>query len=316
MLALFPMASTIKSLRLLADPIRIRLLILLVDNELSVAELQEILGMGQSRISSHLSQLKAGGLVQVRRSGKRMLYSGCAPEKDGGRLLAEILEVGRQEIAAVHSDSDGLELILRKRTDHSRAYFDQLAGKFGRAYCPGRSWQGLAETLLKLMPPLVIADLGSGEGTFSLLLAQKAHRVIAVDNSEKMIAFASAVAKEHGAGNLEFRLGDIEAPPIADEDVDVAFFSQALHHATRPQKAIEEACRILKPGGRIVILDLLKHTYEQARDLYADVWLGFSEVEVLGFLKKSGFTNIEVSVVHKEEQHPYFQTLLAIGEKS
>lgn len=309
------MSSTINSLRLLADPTRIRLLILLVENELSVAELQEILGMGQSRISTHLSQLKTGGLVKVRRSGKRMLYSGVQLKDAAGRLLVDVLKVGGTEIPEVATDSDGLELILRKRKDRSRAYFDELAGKFGRSYCPGRSWKGLAETLLKLMPPLVIADLGSGEGTFSLLLAQKAERVIAIDNSEKMVSFAAGVARDHGAGNLEFRLGDIESPPIGDGEVDVAFFSQALHHATRPQRAIDEACRILKPGGKIVVLDLLKHTYEQARDLYVDVWLGFSEVEVLGFLKKSGFENVDISVVHKEEQHPYLQTLLAIGEK-
>jgi len=309
------MSSTIKYLRLLGDPIRIRLLLLLREHELSVAELQEILGMGQSRISTHLSQLKTGDLIKSRRLGKRMLY--CARDSAGGskKLHDEVLRAGGDEIPEAKDDAIALELILKKRSDRSRSYFDQLAGKFGRSYCPGRSWKGLGETMIKLMPPLVIADLGSGEGTFSLLLAQRAEKVIAVDNAEKMIDYAKQVAKEHDVKNLDCRLGDIESPPIADAEVDLAFFSQALHHANRPQKAIDEAYRIIKPGGRIVILDLLKHTYEQARDLYADVWLGFSEVEVLEFLKDGGFENIEVSVVHREDQHPYFQTILAIATK-
>jgi len=309
------MSSTIKSVRLLADETRIRILVLLRDQELSVAELQEILGMGQSRISTHLSQLKTGELVEVRRSGKRMLYSAQELGQGAESIVVEILKVGTEEIPEIANDATALHLILQKRNDTTRAYFDQMAGKFGRAYCPGRSWKGLSEMLLKLMPPRVIADLGAGEGTFALLLAQRAKQVIAVDNSEKMVAYASGVARNHGVDNLEYRLGDIEAPPIKKSEVDIAFFSQALHHANRPAIAVEEAFRIVKPGGRIVVLDLLKHTYERARELYADVWLGFSEVEILDFLRSAGFVDIEVSIVHREEQHPNFQTVLAIGSK-
>ena len=315
MFPLFQMSSTIKSLKLLADPTRVRILILLGENELSVAELQEILGMGQSRISTHLSQIKTGGLVQVRRSGKSMLYSALPLTGERKKLLANVLQVGRKEIPETLLDADALELILKKRKDRSRAYFDELAGKFGRAYCPGRSWKGLAETLLKMMPPMVIADLGSGEGTFSLLLAQKAKQVIAIDNSEKMVEFAAGVAREHGAENLEFRLGDIESPPIGDGEVDVALLQPGTAPRQPPPKSHRRSLPDPQTRGKIVILDLLKHTYEQARDLYADVWLGFSEVEILGFLKSAGFKDIDISEVHKEEQHPYFQTLLALGEK-
>ena len=209
-----------------------------------------------------------------------------------------------------------LALSLRKRKDKARAYFDELAGKFGRTYVPGRSWESLAETLLKLMPPMVIADLGAGEGTFSQLLAQRAEQVIAVDNSQKMVDFGSKLAKENGYENLEYRLGDLEDPPIDDASVDLAFFSQALHHADHPDKAIESAFRIVRPGGRIVILDLLKHQFEDARELYADVWLGFSELEIMQFLEESGFQNIDISIVDRETEPPNFQTLMAIGEKS
>src|SRR5207248_2119238 len=178
-----------------------------------------------------------------------------------------------------------------------------------------RSWQALAHTLITLLPPLTVADLGAGEGTLSQLLAKRARKVIAIDNSPKMVEFGSQLAKKHGFKNLEYRLGDIEDPPIAKESVDLAILSQALHHAIHPERAIGAAHRILKRGGRLVILDLLSHRFEKARELYADHWLGFSEVQLHQFLEKSGFRDIEVSVVSREKQSPHFQTVFAGGVK-
>src|SRR5258708_6369686 len=165
------------------------------------------------------------------------------------------------------------------------------------------------------MQPIVIADLGAGEGTFSQLLAQRARKVIAVDNAPNMVEFGAKLAAEHGLANLEYRLGDLEAPPVDDSSVDLAFFSQSLHHALHPQKAVAAAHRMLKPGGRIVILDLKKHGFEQARELYADTWLGFSEVELRGFLTGTGFGGVQSWIVDRESQSPGFETLLAMGTK-
>ena len=310
------MASILKNLRLLADPSRLRILLLVEREELSVAELQEILGMGQSRISTHLAQLKQAGLVEDRRNGKSILYRLKHGVQSNG--FSEMLGVLRQaaaEIPEAEQDSEALRLALRRRQDKMRSYFDELAGKFGRNYVPGRSWQGLAETLLTLMPPMVIADLGAGEGTFSQLLARRSKKVIAIDNSEKMVEYGRELARKHGVKNLEYRKGDLEEVPIRDATVDLAFFSQALHHAQHPERAVAEAMRILKPGGRIVVLDLLRHSYEEARELYADLWLGFTEVEVTRFLRQAGFKNIETSIVHSEEDAPHFETLLAVGDK-
>ncbi|MCH1409761.1 MAG: metalloregulator ArsR/SmtB family transcription factor, partial [Verrucomicrobiales bacterium] len=281
----------------MSDPTRIRILHLLRAEELSVVELQDILGMGQSRISTHLSQLRQAGLVVDRRVGKNSIYAFDSEVDDIEGTLLAILDKAAGEVEEIADDRAAMELSLAKRRDKARAYFDALAGKFGKTYLPGRSWKALGESLLKLMPPMVIADLGAGEGTFSQLLAQRAELVIAVDNSEKMVEFGSQVAKENGYENLEYRLGGIEEPPIEDESVDLAFFSQSLHHAEKPAEAVAAAHRILKPGGRIVILDLLKHQFEEARELYADHWLGFSELDISRFLNEQKFQDIDISVV-------------------
>ena len=310
------MASTINFLRLLADPTRLRLLLLLEQEELSVAELQQILGMGQSRISSHLAQLKRAGVVEDRRAGKNVYYGASENGQDSRRArITELTRTLARELPETAHDRTSLKLVLRKRQDKAREYFDELAGKFGRRYCPGRSWQALAHALITLLPRLTVADLGAGEGTLSQLLAKNARKVVAIDNSPKMVEFGSQLAKKHGFKNLEYRLGDIEEPPIANNSVDLAILSQALHHAIHPQQAVGAAHRILKRGGRLVILDLLSHRFERARELYADHWLGFSEVQLHQFLEKNSFREIEVSVVAREKQSPHFQTVFATGVK-
>lgn len=305
------MPSIVKILRAVADPNRLRILLLLSGEELSVAELQEILVMGQSTISTHLSQLRQAGLVEDRRTGKSSLYR--LATKDG--ILAGLLNQARAEIPEAASDQAAMRRALRKRQDKMRSFFDSVAGRLGRDYVPGKSWKSLAEALLRLMPPMVIADLGAGEGAFALLLAERAKKVIAVDTSAKMIEVARDQALRHGVNNIEYRLGDMEEIPIEDRAVDLVFFSQSLHHALHPERALHEAWRILRPGGRTVILDLVKHRFEEARELYADEWLGFSQSELETMLEKSAFTNVQTSVVHKEPETPQFRTLLAVADK-
>jgi len=310
------MASTINLLRLLADPTRLRLLLLLEQEELSVAELQQILGMGQSRISSHLAQLKRADVVSDRRVGKNVYYGANHQGRNAQReRAAEIIRLLARELPETSRDRTSLKVVLHKRQDKARKYFDELAGKFGRSHVPGRSWKALAHTLITLLPPLTVADLGAGEGTLSQLLAKKARKVIAIDNSPKMVEFGSKLAKKHGFKNLEYRLGDIEEPPIAKNSIDLAVLSQALHHAIHPERAVAAARRILKRGGQLVILDLLSHRFERARELYADHWLGFSEVQLHQLLEKGGFRDIEVNVVSRENQSPHFQTVFAKGTK-
>ena len=306
------MPSILHMMRLLSEPTRLRLMLLLIEEELTVAELQEILGMAQSRISASLAQLRRQGLVTDRRVGKNSYYTALASVLEP---LKKTLSAAQKELSESSRDQRALKFILHKRRDLAAEYFDKLAGKFGHSYVPGRSWQALAHGLLRLLPPLVIADLGAGEGTLSQLLARSAKQVIAIDNLPKMVAFGKKIAKQNGFKNLEYRLGDIEDPPIKNGSVDIALLSQALHHTSSPQRAIDAAFRILKPGGKILILDLASHNYEQAKKLYAHVWLGFSSIELHEFLRKAGFQDLEVYSIEREQKTPHFETILATGVK-
>jgi SAM-dependent methyltransferase len=310
------MPSIIKTLKVVADPNRLRILLLLKGEELSVAELQEILAMGQSTISTHLSQLKQAELVEDRRTGKSNFYRlAVANDSRPDSVLLRLLSQAETEIPEAAHDQAAMRRVLRKRKDKMRAFFDSVAGRLGKDYVPGKSWKSLAEALLRLLPPLVIADLGAGEGASALLLAQRAKKVIAVDSSARMIEVGREQALRHGVKNIDYRLGDMEEIPIGDGEVDLVFFSQSLHHALHPELALAEAARILVPGGRIVILDLVRHRFEQARELYADEWLGFSESDLESMLQNAGFINVEATVVDKEPETPQFQTLLAVGDK-
>lgn len=304
------------SLKILSDPTRLRVLALVSKEELSVAELQEILGMGQSRISSQLAQLRQAGLVSDRREGKNAFYSlrpGLSP-----RIL-NLLKAALEAIAeqpALGEDRDNLDRILQKRRRTQEQYFNLIAGRLGRHYCPGRSWEAIGHLALRLTPAITIADLGAGEGLVSQLLARRAKQVWCIDNSPRMVEVGTELAKKNGLANLAYKLGDIEQVPLPDRSVDLAILSQALHHAQHPQAAVNEAYRILRPGGQLLVLDLNAHTFEKARELYADIWLGFKESALHGFLKKAGFSKVEIATVAREAQEPHFETLLASGTKT
>ncbi|MGF1452639.1 MAG: ArsR/SmtB family transcription factor [Opitutales bacterium] len=305
-----------ETLKLLADPTRLRLLSLLRREELSVAELQEVLGMGQSRISSHLALLRQGELVSDRKEGKRSFYGpNRRLDETSEQLIESALATISDAKGEFHEDRVGLDRILERRRRASEQYFNTVAGRLGKNYCPGRSWEAIGHLLLHLVPKITVVDLGAGEGVLSQLMARRAKEVICVDNAPKMVEFGTELAKKHGIENLRYVLGDIENVPLPDASADLALLSQALHHAIHPQAALAEAERILKPGGLLLVLDLREHQFEKAQQLYADRWLGFADNTLYSWMRDLGLERIDVDMVAREEQEPFFETLLASGVK-
>jgi ubiquinone/menaquinone biosynthesis C-methylase UbiE/DNA-binding transcriptional ArsR family regulator len=303
------------TLKILSDPTRVRLLALLRREELSVGELEEILSMAQSRISSQLAQLRQAELVVDRREGKKAYYSFHPQLSPTTKALIDAACDAVANLSELVEDRANLERILQKRRAFQEQYFNLIAGKLGKNHCPGRSWEAIGHLALRLAPRIDIADLGAGEGLISQLLARRAARVWCIDNSPRMVEVGTDLAARNGLDNLSYKLGDIEKVPLADCSVDLAILSQALHHAQRPQVAVSEAFRILRPGGQLLVLDLKEHGFEKARELYADLWLGFTESALHGFLRKAGFENVEVTTVSRETTEPFFETILGSGTR-
>ena len=270
--------------------------------------------MGQSRISSHLSLLRRYEMVANRKEGKKTFYALQLGDSKHFELVRLALETDSDE-EFWETDQSALQRIIEGRRRASEQYFDEVAGRLGKNYVPGRSWDAIGHFLLRLVPEIEIADLGAGEGMISQLLAERAKKVYCIDRSKSMVRLGLELSKKNGLSNLVYKLGDLEKVPLKDGSVDLALMSQSLHHAEHPETALEEAARILKPGGQLIIIDLKQHQFEKARELYSDRWLGFAENELYKFIKEAGFSKVKVDTVAKEKKEPFFETLLATAEK-
>ncbi len=303
-----------ETLQVLSDSTRLRMLRLLAQEELSVAELQEILEMGQSRISSHLGLLRRHDMVSDRKDGKKTYYNlNMEVARSFDLIRFALAEESEEEFW--QTDRSALSRIVDRRRRASEKYFDEVAGRLGKNYVPGRSWDAIGHFLLRLVPKITIADLGAGEGMISQLLAERAKKVYCIDSSKSMVRIGKELAKKNNLSNLSYKHGDIEKVPLSTSSVDLALMSQSLHHAQRPEAALSEAFRILKKNGQLVILDLKKHQFEKARELYGDQWLGFAENQLYRMIKEAGFRKVKVQTVAKEGIEPYFETILACGDK-
>lgn len=304
------LASTSRLLKVLGDETRLRLLNLMRQGELAVGELQEILNMGQSRISTQLTQMKEVGLVRDRRAGRRSYYSLCS---DGPtELVAQVLD--DSELATeFRADLAGYQALLERRRRESRAYFDRVAAAFGEQVLPGRTWEGLSRGLLRLAPRARYIDLGIGDGMLTLMLAEVAESVTAVDLSPEMLRQLEARAKDKHFDNVSTVEADIQDLPMEDGQFDVAVLSQALHHASDPARCLAEARRVLRPGGKLLLLDLLAHGEEWVRDRLQHLHLGFTEGDLLRLVSEAGFDDVAIERAARDPQPPHFMTLLATG---
>ena len=303
--------STSRLLKALADDSRLRILHLLGQEDLTGSDLMEILNMGQSRVSTHLNLLKEVGLVIDRREGRRAVYAIAGGP--GSALLGQVMKEnqGSPELAA---DLAGLETLRQARREKQRTYFDRVAASFGEQLLPGRTWEGLARALIQLAPRGRYADLGVGDGLLTLMLAEVADVVTAVDISTEMLGQLQARAKKQGIGNLETVEGEIEDLPLPDSSHDVVVMSQALHHAQDPVRSLTEARRILVPGGRLLVIDLLAHNEEWVREKLEHVHLGFTELALEALLSEAGFEKAAIQRAARDPQPPHFMTLVATAK--
>ncbi len=307
------LVGTSRLLKALADETRLRILNLLAQEELSGTDLMEILNLGQSRVSTHLTLLKEVGLVVDRREGRRALYN-LLPGP-GTALWDQVLQANNSTPEFAR-DVAGLESLRARRREEKRAYFDRVAASFGEQLLPGRTWEGLARSLLQLAPRGRYADLGIGDGLLTLMLSEVAEVVTAVDLSPEMLGQLQARAKKKGIENIETVEGDIEDLPLPDASHDVVVLSQALHHARDPLRALGEAHRVLTPGGRVLVLDLLSHSEEWVREKLEHVHLGFTETELADLLERAGFGSTHVDRAARDPQPPHFMTLVATGVRT
>jgi SAM-dependent methyltransferase len=310
--AMMALSTSSRRLRALADETRLRILHLLRQEELSCSDLMEVLNMGQSRVSTHLTLLKEVGLVADRREGRRNLYSLQAGP------AAELVErvLGDAETAPeLTTDAAGLGALRARRRAESRAYFDRVAASFGEQILPGRTWEGLSRALLRLAPRGRFVDVGVGDGLLTLMLAEIAESITAVDISPEMLRQLAQRAERKGLTNLEMVEGELEDLPLPDCSFEVAVLSQALHHADDPARALTEACRVLAPGGRLLVIDLLAHTEEWVREKLQHRHLGFGEVELESLLLQAGLSEVSVQRAARDPQPPHFMTLVASGTR-
>ena len=198
-----------------------------------------------------------------------------------------------------------------------RENFDAHTGpdtRDGRQLVPGRSWAAWARALGHLMPPLEVADIGCGEGYLAIEAAQWAKHVIAIDRSPDVLARAKALGTRRHASNITWKRGEMEKLPLADASVDVAVLSQALHHAIEPSTVIEEAVRVVKPGGHVLLLELRSHDEQWVRDQLGDQWLGFDDEQLRTLLTDARLSEVKVTVGARRAGDP-FTVLIASGLK-
>ena len=306
------MPAPLDIFRALADEVRLRILGALHSAELSVAELVEVLHLPQSTVSRHLKPLREAGLTETRREGTSVYYR-------RGALLAEpdlavLLDKRLRELPSAARDGAAVRRVLDQRRKRSHEFFEKVAGKYGGLTQPGGGWEALASGLAAGFSGQEVADLGSGEGDLALLLARFAKSVTAVDQSKAMLRQVRERAREAGVGaRVRVAEGDFEDLPFESGSVDAVFLSQALHHAARPPHAVAEAARILRPGGRLVVLDLVRHEQEWVREQWADQWLGFEAGEVKQWIEKAGL--VPLTVERMAGATPELAVLLAVGLK-
>ena len=284
----------VRTLKALADPLRLRVLAAVAEEELTVGEVQEVVVSMQSSVSRNLALLREAGFVQDRKEGTSVYFSVRADMPAAARELFATLQSRLSEIPEVKRDQARLAECRRRRLQRSESYFESVAGDWERIRKSYFDDRVTSLAIEKLLPrDLVLADIGCGTGSLTFELARFARQAIGVDLSGEMLRRARAIAKERQMDNVEFRQGDVLKLPLESHSVDAAFCVMVLHFLPDPARAIAGLCRVVRPGGSVILVDLVEHKQQWMREQMAHQWLGFDHGSIESWFRAAGADSID-----------------------
>jgi DNA-binding transcriptional ArsR family regulator/protein-L-isoaspartate O-methyltransferase len=305
------LASTSALLRLLSDPTRVRLLALLEREELTVAELSDVLRLAQPRVSTHLAKLKEADLVRDRRAGVSAYYR-FNSELDA--KSSAFLHALRETIddALLKNDAQRLPTVLAERA-RAEGWADTVAGDMERHYSPGRTWEALARALAGLIDSGDVLDIASGDGALAELLAPHARSIVCIDSSERVVN--AARSRLTAFDNVEVALGDMDALDLGARRFDLVLSMHALTYSDAPAQAVAAAARVLKLGGRLLVVTLARHAHRTAVTPFDHRNLGFKDTELREFARKAGLKVLSCTRLTRERRPPHFEVLSLLARK-
>jgi ubiquinone/menaquinone biosynthesis C-methylase UbiE len=284
----------VRTLKAMADPLRLRVLAAVAEEELTVGDVQEVVASVQSSVSRNLAILRDAGFVQDRKEGTSVYFSVRQDMPEPARELFKSLQPRLEQLPEARNDRARLQGCRRRRLSRSQDYFESLAGDWERIRNSYLDDRVASLAIEKLLPSnLVIADIGCGTGSLTFELARFARKAIGVDLSSEMLRHARKVAHKKEIDNVDFKLGDALKLPLQSRSVDAAFCVMVLHFLRDPQRAVAELCRITRPGGTVVVLDLVRHDQTWMREQMAHLWLGFEQSSVRNWFREAGVAAVD-----------------------
>ena len=298
--------------RLLSDSTRLRLLMLVDREELSVAELAAITQLAQPRVSTHLAKLKEAGLVSDRREGVFVYYRMAANIADRGlEALWELLRANTSD-PLIQQDFERIPQVLNARRGGS-SWADSVAGDMERHYSPGRTWEVTTRTIVQLLELGDVLDVASGDGVLAELLAPRARSIKCLDISQRVVDAGKKRLRNYA--NVSFEPGDMHQLPVADASFDTVLLMHALTYTKEPSVVFDEASRVLRPGGRLLAATLQKHAHKNAVTAYNHLNLGFTESQLRKLCTGAGLEPLNIRISAVEKRTPNFEVLTLLAGK-
>lgn len=298
--------------KLLSDSTRLRLLMLVDREELSVAELAAITQLAQPRVSTHLAKLKEAGLVKDRREGVFVYYRMARKIADSS--LAALWKLLRTNTSdpLIQQDADRTGQVLNTRSGRSN-WADSVAGDMERHYSPGRTWEATTRAIVQLLDLGEVLDVASGDGVLAELLAPRSHNIKCLDISQRVVDAGKKRLRNYA--NVSFELGDMHDLPVANASFDTVLLMHALTYTNRPETVFSEAARVLRPGGQLLAVTLQKHRHKNSVIAYDHLNLGFTEAELRKLCIGAGLDPLNIQLSAIEKRSPNFEVLTLLAGK-